>query len=47
MEMIAHNPKMAKKVGVPQSVGKDFSEADKGKKFARTHHPQNRRTSRT
>ena len=34
MEMVAHNPKMAKKVGVPQSVGKDFSEADKGKKFA-------------
>jgi len=34
MEMVAHNPKMAKKVGVPQSVGRDFSEADKGKKFA-------------
>ena len=35
MEAIAHNPAFAKKVGVPQSVGKDFSEADKGKKFAR------------
>ena len=33
MEMVAHNPAMAKKVGVPQSVGKDFAEADKGKKF--------------
>lgn len=33
MEMIAHSPKMAKKAGVPQSVGKDFSAADKGKKF--------------
>jgi hypothetical protein len=33
MEMVAHNPGMAKKVGVPQSVGKDFTEADKGKKF--------------
>lgn len=33
MEMVAHNPKMAKKVGVPQSVGKDFETADKGKKF--------------
>jgi len=33
MEMIANNPKMAKKVGVPQSVGKDFEAADKGKKF--------------
>ena len=33
MEMIAHSPKMAKKVGVPQSVGKDFAAADKGKTF--------------
>ena len=33
MEMIANNPKMAKKVGVPQSVGKDFESADKGKTF--------------
>ena len=33
MEMIAHSPKMAKKAGVPQSVGKDFAVADKGKKF--------------
>ena len=33
MEMIAHSPKMAKKVGVPQSVGMDFAAADKGKKF--------------
>jgi hypothetical protein len=34
MEAIAHNKSFAKKVGVPQSVGKDFVEADKGKKFA-------------
>jgi len=33
MAAIAHNPAFAKKVGVPQSVGKDFTEADKGKKF--------------
>ena len=33
MEMIAHDPKKAKQVGVPQSVGKDFVAADKGKKF--------------
>ena len=33
MEAIAHNPAFAKKAGVPQSVGKDFSNADKGKKF--------------
>ncbi len=33
MEAIAHNSGFAKKVGVPQSVGKDFSKADKGRKF--------------
>jgi hypothetical protein len=33
MEMIAHSPKMAKKAGVPQSVGQDFAAADKGKTF--------------
>jgi hypothetical protein len=33
MEAIAHNKAFAKKVGIPQSVGKEFSEADKGKKF--------------
>jgi len=33
MAAIANNPKFAKKVGIPQSVGKDFEEADKGKKF--------------
>jgi hypothetical protein len=35
MEAVAHNPSFAKKVGVPQSVGKDFSAADKGRKFAK------------
>jgi hypothetical protein len=34
MEMVAHDPKAAKRVGVPQSVGQDFVAADKGKKFA-------------
>jgi hypothetical protein len=33
MEAVANNPAFAKKAGVPQSVGKDFAEADKGKKF--------------
>jgi hypothetical protein len=33
MEAVAHSEKFAKKVGVPMSVGKDFSEADKGRKF--------------
>ena len=35
MEAVAHNPAFAKKVGVPQSVGKDFSTADKGRKFSK------------
>ena len=35
MAAVAHNPEFAKKVGVPQSVGKDFNAADKGKKFGR------------
>ena len=35
MEAIAHSPSFAKKVGVKQSVGKDFAAADKGKTFAR------------
>ena len=33
MEGVAHSAKFAKKVGIPQSVGKDFAEADEGKKF--------------
>jgi len=33
MEAVAHNSAFAKKAGVPQSVGKDFSAADKGRKF--------------
>jgi hypothetical protein len=33
MAAVAKNPKFAKKTGVPQSVGEDFLEADKGKKF--------------
>ena len=33
MAAVANNPSFAKKVGVPQSVGKEFSNADKGRKF--------------
>ena len=35
MEAVAHSPAFAKKAGVPQSVGKDFSAADKGHKFSK------------
>ena len=33
MAAVAKNPKFAKKVGVPSSVGEEFLTADKGKKF--------------
>jgi hypothetical protein len=33
MAAVAKNPAFAKKTGVPQSVGKEFLTADKGKKF--------------
>ena len=33
MAAVAHNPAFAKKVGIPQSVGKEFNKADKGRKF--------------
>ena len=32
MAAVANNPKFAKKVGVPQSVGREFANADKRKK---------------
>ena len=35
MEMVAHNPAAAKRVGVPRSVGQDFVAADKGRKFTK------------
>jgi len=35
MAAVAHNPAFAKKAGVPQSVGKDFNQADKGRKFSK------------
>ena len=35
MAAVANNPSFAKKAGVPQSVGKDFNQADKGRKFSK------------
>jgi hypothetical protein len=35
MAAVANNPSFAKKAGVPQSVGKDFTTADKGRKFSK------------
>ena len=34
MAAVAHSPSFAKKVGIKQSVGKEFVQADKGKKFS-------------
>ena len=35
MAMVANDPKAAKRLGIPQSVGEEFTKADKGKKFKR------------
>ena len=35
MAAVANNPSFAKKAGVPQSVGKEFSNADKGRTFSK------------
>ena len=34
MAAAAHDPKFAKRVGVPVSVARDFNQADKGKRLA-------------
>jgi hypothetical protein len=31
MAAVAHNPEFAKKVGIPQKVGKEFNQADKAR----------------
>jgi len=35
MAMVANDPAAAKRVGIPQSVGKEFVQADKGLKFGK------------
>ena len=34
MAMVANDPAAAKRLGIPQKVGKEFMKADKGRKFA-------------
>ena len=34
MAMVANDPAAAKRMGIPQSVGREFMKADKGRKFA-------------
>ena len=33
MALVANNPAASKRLGIPQKVGKEFVEADKGRKF--------------
>jgi hypothetical protein len=35
MEMVAHNPAAAKRLGVSQKVGQDFAAADKGRDLSK------------
>lgn len=35
MAMVANNPEAAKRLGIPQSIGEEFIQADKGKKLAK------------
>jgi hypothetical protein len=35
MAMVAHDPAAAKRLGIPQKVGKEFMDADKGRKFSK------------
>ena len=35
MALVANDPKAAKRLGIPQSVGEEFMKADKGKKFGK------------
>jgi hypothetical protein len=35
MALVANDRAAAKRLGIPQKVGKEFMEADKGRKFAR------------
>jgi hypothetical protein len=37
MEAVVHNAKFAKNVGIPQSVGKEFVQADKHKNALNKH----------
>ena len=46
MMAVAHDPAFAKKAGVPQSVGQDFSDADKGKKFPESRSEKSQRRYR-
>jgi hypothetical protein len=46
MAAVAHNPKFAKKVGIPTSVGKEFNDADTGGKLLSQPRTPKRKSSK-
>jgi len=46
MAAVAHNPAFAKRVGIPQSVGKEFNVADTGTGILSGPRPKKRRARR-
>ena len=45
MAMVAHDPAAAKRLGIPQSVGKEFTKADTGRKFKEGGHVMAKKSS--
>ena len=43
MAAAAHDPEFARKVGVPQSVARDYNQADRGKRLAEAMKAHSRR----
>jgi hypothetical protein len=43
MAAAAHDPEFARRVGVPQSVARDFNQADRGKRLAEAMRAQAKR----
>lgn len=43
MAAAAHDPEFAKRVGVPQSVAREFNQADKGRRLAEAMKAQAKR----
>jgi len=46
MAMVANDPAAAKRVGIPQSVGEEYMQADKGKKFGTGSRPDRQRINK-
>lgn len=46
MEAVAHNPKFAKKAGIPQKVGQEFAKADDKNGITKTHDGEHVKKSR-